>query len=285
MEDPITRAGLEVKVDRKVYRLVKDDKAVDVAGGHGQAVGQRVERYRREVLADGASLKSGELVEVELEIDSKNDYEYLVFEDYKASGFEPVEVRSGYNGNDLGAYVEFRDERVAFFTRTLARGKHSVSYRLRAEIPGRFHALPARRRRCTPPSCGPIPTRFDWGSKIDRPESRSAPLSNRQVHSGGASPVRRSYSDDRPPPDADGHLVLIRINMRCLFSSTPCRDDRARSWLMSDACSLSPKPHKMDHSPASPFRHRSEASRGSGKGWGQLGDLLQWRSKPRDIGS
>ncbi|MFI5455840.1 MAG: alpha-2-macroglobulin [Isosphaerales bacterium] len=144
LEDPITRAGLEIKVDRKVYRLVKDDKAVDVAGGRGQAVGQRIERYRRERLGEGAALKSGELVEVELEIESKNDYEYLVFEDYKAAGFEPAEVRSGYNGNDLGAYVEFRDERVAFFTRALARGKHSVSYRLRAEIPGRFHALPAR---------------------------------------------------------------------------------------------------------------------------------------------
>jgi uncharacterized protein YfaS (alpha-2-macroglobulin family) len=60
------------------------------------------------------------------------------------AGFEPVEVRSGYNGNDLGAYVEFRDERVAFFSRWLARGKHSVSYRLRAEIPGAYHALPAR---------------------------------------------------------------------------------------------------------------------------------------------
>jgi uncharacterized protein YfaS (alpha-2-macroglobulin family) len=144
LEDPITRAGLEIKVDRKVYRLIKDDKTVDTAGGHGQTVGQKVERYRRELLAEGASLKSGELVEVELEIESKNDYEYLIFEDFKAAGFEPVEVRSGYNGNDLGAYVEFRDERVAFFTRTLARGKHSVSYRLRAEIPGKFHALPAR---------------------------------------------------------------------------------------------------------------------------------------------
>jgi uncharacterized protein YfaS (alpha-2-macroglobulin family) len=144
LEDPITRAGLEVKVDRKVYRLIRDDKTIDVAGGRGQTVGQRVERYRRELLADGATLKSGELVEVELEIDSKNDYEYLVFEDYKAAGFEPVEVRSGYNGNDLGAYVEFRDDRVAFFSRTIARGKHSVSYRLRAEIPGKFHALPAR---------------------------------------------------------------------------------------------------------------------------------------------
>src|SRR5208282_6634396 len=108
----------------QVYRLKKDDKVVDVAGGRGQTVGQKVEHYRREQLVEGATVKSGELVEVELAIDSKNDYEYLVFEDYKAAGFEPAEVRSGYNGNDLGAYVEFRDERVAFFARTLARGKH-----------------------------------------------------------------------------------------------------------------------------------------------------------------
>jgi uncharacterized protein YfaS (alpha-2-macroglobulin family) len=144
LEDPITHTGLEIKVDRKVYRLIPEDKSVEVAGGRGQAIGQKVERYRRELLSEGSTLKSGELVEVELEIDSKNDYEYLIFEDYKAAGFEPVEVRSGYNGNDLGAYVEFRDERVAFFTRSLARGNHSVSYRLRAEIPGKFHALPAR---------------------------------------------------------------------------------------------------------------------------------------------
>jgi len=144
LEDPIARAGLEVKVDRRVYRLIRDDKAVDVAGGRGQSLAQRVEKYRREPLADGATLKSGDLVEVELKIDSKNDYEYLVFEDYKAAGFEPVEVRSGYNGNDMGAYVEYRDERVAFFVPWLARGEHSVAYRLRAEIPGRFHALPAR---------------------------------------------------------------------------------------------------------------------------------------------
>ena len=62
----------------------------------------------------------------------------------KAAGFEPVEVRSGYNGNDLGAYMELRDERVTFFVRLLSRGKHSVSYRLRAEIPGKFSALPAK---------------------------------------------------------------------------------------------------------------------------------------------
>ena len=55
-----------------------------------------------------------------------------------------MEVRSGYNGNDMNAYVEFRDERVCFFARQLARGKHSVAYRLRAEIPGTFSALPTK---------------------------------------------------------------------------------------------------------------------------------------------
>ena len=44
----------------------------------------------------------------------------------------------------LGAYVEFRDQKVAFFVQRLARGEHSVSYRMRAEIPGRFSALPTR---------------------------------------------------------------------------------------------------------------------------------------------
>ena len=55
-----------------------------------------------------------------------------------------MEVRSGYNGNDMGAYMELRDDRVSFFVRVLARGKHSVSYRMRAEIPGRFSVLPAK---------------------------------------------------------------------------------------------------------------------------------------------
>ncbi len=144
LEDFITKAGLEIKVERKYYKLVKADKSAKVAGAHGQAIDQKVEKYERVELPNGAELKSGDLVEVELKIDSKNDYEYLIFEDMKPSGFEPVEVRSGYNGNDLHAYVEFRDNRVVFFTRQLARGTHSVSYRMRAETPGRFSALPTR---------------------------------------------------------------------------------------------------------------------------------------------
>ncbi|HZK81728.1 MAG TPA: hypothetical protein VFC46_11685, partial [Humisphaera sp.] len=144
LENPIKKAGLEIKVQRKFYKIVEVKKQVKVSGSLGQVLSERVEKYERQPLIEGATLKSGDLVEVEMEIDSKNDYEYILFEDMKASGFEPVELRSGYNGNDLNAYMELHDERVCFFSRALARGKHSVSYRLRAEIPGKFSALPTK---------------------------------------------------------------------------------------------------------------------------------------------
>jgi alpha-2-macroglobulin len=144
LEDFITRAGLEVKVNRKYYKLTRVDAATKVSGARGQALDQKIEKFKRTELPNLSSLKSGDLVEVELEIDSKNDYEYLIFEDPKAAGFEPMLVRSGYNANDMGAYMELRDEKVCFFVRQLARGKHSLAYRLRAEIPGKFSALPTR---------------------------------------------------------------------------------------------------------------------------------------------
>ena len=142
-EEFITKAGLEIKVNRKFYKLIRDDKTAQVAGSRGQAVGQKVEKYKREELANLSTINAGDLIEVELEIDSKNDYEKVIFEDMKVAGFEPVDLRSGYN-NSMRAYMELRDERVTFFVENLARGKHSVSYKLRAEIPGKYSALPAK---------------------------------------------------------------------------------------------------------------------------------------------
>jgi hypothetical protein len=144
LEDFITREGLEIKVNRSVFRLKEVDKKVKDVGSRGQVVDRKVEKYERELLENLSAVDSGDLIEIELVIESKNDYEYLVFEDLKAAGFEPVEVRSGYGSNEMGAYVEYRDRKVCFFVRRLARGRHSISYRLRAEIPGKFSALPTR---------------------------------------------------------------------------------------------------------------------------------------------
>jgi uncharacterized protein YfaS (alpha-2-macroglobulin family) len=144
LEDPITKAGLEIKVERKYYKLVKVDKSIKVSGSRGQAVDQKVEKYNRVPIENLATVKSGDVIEIELEIESKNDYEYIIFEDMKAAGCEPYEVRSGYGGKGLNAYIELRDNRVVMFLRQLARGKHSIAYKMRAETPGIFSALPTR---------------------------------------------------------------------------------------------------------------------------------------------
>ncbi|MFH0946880.1 MAG: MG2 domain-containing protein [Planctomycetota bacterium] len=144
LEDPITATGLELKIDRAVYRLVKEEATRQAAGATGQVLDQKVEKYRREKLADLSEVTSGDLLEVELTIHSKNDYEYVILEDVKAAGCEAVEINSGYTNNGLGAYMELRDRTVSFFVQNLLRGDHSLKYRLRAEIPGRFSALPAR---------------------------------------------------------------------------------------------------------------------------------------------
>lgn len=145
LEDPIEKAGLEVKVERRYYKLVpKKDAMALVEGGRGQAVSQRVERFEKIALKTGDSVVSGDLIEVELILESKNEYESILLEDRKAAGYEPVETSSGYNGNNLGAYVEYRDDRVCFFASRIPQGRTTVSYRLRAETPGRFSALPTR---------------------------------------------------------------------------------------------------------------------------------------------
>lgn len=144
LEDFITKAGLEVKVDRTYHKLVPDQKVIDAVNSSGQAVDQKRSIYQRIELKSGDEIKSGDLIEVTLGIDSKNDYEYLVFEDWKAAGMEPVDVQSGYNPNGLGAYMELRDEKVSLFVQFLPRGRHNLSYRLRAEIPGKFSALPTQ---------------------------------------------------------------------------------------------------------------------------------------------
>ena len=145
LEDKLRAAGLEVKVQRRVSRLIALEKETEVPDATGLIAKQRVERFRREPLADGASLKSGDRIEVELILESKNDYEYLIFSDAKAAGFEALDALSGYISGDGGfsAYMEPRDQTVDFFIRALPRGTHTLRYQLRAEAPGNYKALPA----------------------------------------------------------------------------------------------------------------------------------------------
>ena len=86
---------------------------IDVAGGRGQVVSQQRRKIRSQRNPRPRHRQKRRPLEIELVIDSKNDYEYILFEDMKAAGCEPVALQSGYNGNELGAYMELRDNRVA----------------------------------------------------------------------------------------------------------------------------------------------------------------------------
>ena len=99
--------------------------------------------YTRTELADGAALQSGDMIEVELVLDSKNEYDDCVFEDMKPAGCEPLDLRSGERyGDGLCSNLELRDTKTAFFVDHLPQGTRVLRYRLRAEVPGAFHALP-----------------------------------------------------------------------------------------------------------------------------------------------
>ncbi|HEX6883949.1 MAG TPA: alpha-2-macroglobulin family protein [Planctomycetota bacterium] len=52
------------------------------------------------------------------------------------------QVGAGYTGRSRAAHQELRDQKVAFFLEQLPQGLWELRYELRAEAPGRFHALP-----------------------------------------------------------------------------------------------------------------------------------------------
>ena len=166
-EEPIAATSNEIAVQRRYFRLLPntasgeaEPKPIDLARPN-PFLTQRYDlltlfaeetiledtsvgpHYDRVALQPGEIVQSGDLLEVELQLESKNDYDYLVFEDMKPAGCEPVELRSGAKyGNGLYSNMELRDQKVAFFLSHLPQGTRTLTYRLRAEIPGTFHVLP-----------------------------------------------------------------------------------------------------------------------------------------------
>jgi uncharacterized protein YfaS (alpha-2-macroglobulin family) len=158
LEEPLTPAGNEIFVRRQYFKLVNHPTLLK------GIVSERIP------LNDGETVKSGERVEVVLTIEAKNNYEYLLFEDLKPAGLEAVQLRSGENvyvrelksgaliekntalmnfksadnftGQTRWVYQELRDRKVAMFIDHLPEGVWQLSYEMRAEAPGSFHALP-----------------------------------------------------------------------------------------------------------------------------------------------
>ena len=160
LEEPVTAAGNELFVRRDYFRLVPQKTLL------------KGNVYRKVPLRDGEHLTSNDRVEVVVTVETKNDYEYLLFEDLKPAGLEAVELQSGQplsavelraasvlrerpnpaevrrpasadeTGRVLAVYQELRDRNVALFVDRMPQGTWEIRYTLRAETPGAFHALP-----------------------------------------------------------------------------------------------------------------------------------------------
>jgi uncharacterized protein YfaS (alpha-2-macroglobulin family) len=143
LEEPLKPAGNEIFVRRQYFILVNHPTLLK------GFVSERVP------LNDGETVKSGDRIEVVLTVEAKNNYEYLLFEDLKPAGLEAVQIRSGENlfirevkagggftDRTRWVYQELRDRKVAMFIDHLPEGIWQLSYEMRAESPGAFHALP-----------------------------------------------------------------------------------------------------------------------------------------------
>lgn len=160
LEEPVTAAGNELFVRRDYYRLVPRPTLLKGVV------------YEKVPLRDGERVPSNERVEVVVTVETKNDYEYLLFEDLKPAGLEAVALQSGtpltafelrpasvlrvqpkptevrrapaadQTNRSVAVYQELRDRNVALFIDKLPQGIWEIRYTLRAEVPGTYHALP-----------------------------------------------------------------------------------------------------------------------------------------------
>ncbi len=91
-------------------------------------------------------LQSGDRIRVRLTIDIPKDMSYVLIEDPFPSGCEVTERGSADQEIETWSFwysnVDVRDDRIAFFARSIPAGKHVLEYNLRAQTPGQCHVLP-----------------------------------------------------------------------------------------------------------------------------------------------
>lgn len=84
-------------------------------------------------------IKVGDLIRVRIEIIVDRDMEFIHLKDMHASGFEQVNILSGYRWQDgLGYYESTRDASTNFFISYLPKGVYVFEYDLRANNKGSF---------------------------------------------------------------------------------------------------------------------------------------------------
>ncbi|WP_420320868.1 carboxypeptidase-like regulatory domain-containing protein [Flagellimonas sp.] len=154
-EDQISKEMAPVKVENKsqvsgfggvYWQYFEDlDKIKDSEDG---PLTIRKNLFLKEKSVDGERLISinnqtdlnlGDLLTVRLEVNSKEDLEFVHLKDLRASGLEPIDVISTYKWQDgLGYYQSTEDVATHFFFDSLPKGTYVLEYDLRINNSGDF---------------------------------------------------------------------------------------------------------------------------------------------------
>ncbi|QTV05208.1 alpha-2-macroglobulin family protein [Faecalibacter bovis] len=120
--DQIKSAETGIKFNKKLY--VKSNSA------NGPVL--------REITSQ-TPIKIGDVVTVRLEISIDRNMEFVHIKDMRASGFEPVNVLSGYKWKgEFGYYESTRDASTNFFADFMRKGTYVFEYDLKANNAGNF---------------------------------------------------------------------------------------------------------------------------------------------------
>ncbi len=114
----------------------------------GSTLSTSKELYLKKTSKDGTQLeriqsdkpiKIGDLVTVRIIITATEDLEYIHLKDMRASGFEPLDVLSGYQWkHNISYYQSTRDAATHFFFDQIRKGVYVIEYDVRANNSGNF---------------------------------------------------------------------------------------------------------------------------------------------------
>ncbi|MBU2573783.1 MAG: hypothetical protein KKH28_06900, partial [Elusimicrobia bacterium] len=108
-----------MNISRKFYLRAKEGK-----------------NYVLKPLVSGAAVAVGDEIEVQLEITTRSQFEYVHIKDPRGAGFEAEELLSGWKWDKLSRYEEPRDSLTNFFVSWLPHGEYLLKYRVRPTTPG-----------------------------------------------------------------------------------------------------------------------------------------------------
>ena len=105
---------------------------------------QNNKKWILQPLQEGAQIKVGDQLEVQLSLRAKQAAEFVHLRAPRGAGFEPEKQTSGYQWRSrIGYYEEIRDSGANYFFERLPAGEYAFKYRLRATTAGEFRVAPA----------------------------------------------------------------------------------------------------------------------------------------------